>query len=175
MNDNEPPTWRITIWTRLLAGLFFLICLAVSIVVIRDFVRGRSLARTIPWYEAALLIPFMMAFIPAVAFVVFPGRLPKYWLEMERRARTGQQPRPISSLWHWKPRFPRWLRRTCLMLLALIPAGYAVAITVNAMTQRIDGRQLGLLIFVWLLAAVVIASVLRWWTLPAWNADDKTE
>jgi hypothetical protein len=180
VNDIEPPTGTIKLWTRLGAGFLLLVFLTFAILIIRDYLPGSSLAPTTPWYKVALVIPALILFAPYLASVAFRGRAPKYWLDMERRtrearARAGERPRSISALWYWTPRSPRWLRRTCLMLLALIAVGHSVAITLNAITRGISGRQLGLLIFVWFLAAVVIVLVLRWWRSPSWNDDGKTE
>jgi len=163
VDDIERPMGRITIWTRLAAGLFFFIFLMVPFVTIRALLGGHSLAIRIPWYEVAFVILFMVAFIPAVASVAFRGRLPKYWLDMEHHARGRRRRQPISIFWRWNPHVPRWVRRTFLILLALIPGAYATVITLNSITRGIDGRQLALLILVWLLAIAVIVSVLRWW------------
>ena len=175
MDDTERPTGRITIWTRIVAGLFFLIVMVGALGTIIAIVRTGNHLPPIPWYKVAFVILFMMAFLPAVASVAFRGRLPKYWLDMERRGRARRRPQSISILWHWKPRVPRWLHRTFLTLWVCIPGVYATVITLNAITWGIDGRQLGLLIFAWLLAAVVMVSVVRWWRSPAWNADRKPE
>jgi hypothetical protein len=156
---------RITPWTRVLAAMFLVAVIFPFIDLFYKWITGRMRLSSWPasWYETSFVILALAFTLPAVTYIAFVGRMPRYWERIEARAKADN--RPGSPIWRRSSGqfLPEWLRRVTILFLGGMVIRYAVMITLGE-------RKPILLALVWCLGFAVLVALTRYWRIPAKRA-----